>query len=484
MCLGWHVVCSEHLDATGRFGTTHEVVCRARCRNYWAIANFDDREGTGMFAYYVRLGLHSLRRNPLLTSLMIVAIGFGVAASMTTYAVLRATSNDPIPQKSSQLFTPQIDNTGPATTGLDNGEPPDLLSYTDAMALMQAHRANRQTALYPIGVSIVPTDASLLPFQETSYASYADTFAMFDIPFLYGAGWTAQDDQAHAAVAVIGRALNDKLFHGANSVGREIEVDNQTYRVVGVMNDWNPQPMFYDVRGTHGFGDATQLFIPFTRAVDMKIMTDGVDMCATTSDEGWDAWLRSDCNWINYWVELPDSSSFSAYRDYLHGYAAEQQRAGRFQWSPNIRLRNVTEWLDYQQVVPPESKISLLVSLGFLLICLVNTVGLLLAKFMRRAPEIGVRRALGASRTTIYMQFLVEAGTVGLAGGVLGVLMTGAGMLGIGLVFEPQIARLATVDASLVGLTLSVAVLSTVVAAFYPTWRAAQVQPAWQLKSS
>lgn len=437
-----------------------------------------------MFAYYLRLGLHSLRRNPLLTSLMVIAIGFGVAASMTTYAVLRATSNNPIPQKSSQLFVPQIDNYGPAEAAENGGEPPDLMSYTDAMALMQAHRAKRQTALYPIGVSIVPADASRLPMQETSYATYADIFAMFDIPFLYGAGWSAEEDQAHASVAVISRALNDKLFQGANSVGRQIVVDNYSYRIVGVMDDWNPHPLFYDVRSNGAFADATQLFIPFTRAVDLKIATNGANLCATTSDQGWDAWLHSECVWIDYWVELPDKVSLSAYGDYLRGYAAEQQHAGRFQWPPNIRLRNVRDWLDYQHVVPPESKISLLVSVGFLLICLVNTVGLLLAKFMRRAPEIGVRRALGASRSAIYTQFLVEAGTVGLAGGLLGILMTGVGMLGIGLVFDPQIARLATLDTSLMGLTLGVAVLATVLAAFYPTWRAAQVQPAWQLKSS
>jgi putative ABC transport system permease protein len=125
-----------------------------------------------------------------------------------------------------------------------------------------------------------------------------------------------------------------------------------------------------------------------------------------------------------------------------------------------------------------------MVSLGFLLICLVNTVGLLLAKFLRRSPEIGVRRALGASRREVYLQFLVEAGTVGLAGGVLGLLLTGLGVLGVGLVFDEQIARLATLDVKLVALTLCVAVLATLLAAFYPTWRAAQVQPAWQLKSN
>jgi putative ABC transport system permease protein len=134
--------------------------------------------------------------------------------------------------------------------------------------------------------------------------------------------------------------------------------------------------------------------------------------------------------------------------------------------------------------VPQEAKVSLLVSLGFLLICLVNTIGLLLAKFMRRAPEIGVRRALGASRKEIYAQFLIEAGTVGLAGGVLGLLLTGVGVLGVTLVFDPDIARLATLNVSLIALTLLVAVLATVLAAFYPTWRAAQVQPAWQLKSN
>jgi len=57
-------------------------------------------------------------------------------------------------------------------------------------------------------------------------------------------------------------------------------------------------------------------------------------------------------------------------------------------------------------------------------------------------------------------------------------------MLGVGLVFDPEVAQLATLDASLVALTLVVAVLATVLAAFYPMWRAAQIQPAWQLKTN
>jgi putative ABC transport system permease protein len=149
-----------------------------------------------------------------------------------------------------------------------------------------------------------------------------------------------------------------------------------------------------------------------------------------------------------------------------------------------VRLRDVTQWLDHEHVVPPESRISLAVALGFFLICLVNTIGLLLAKFLRRAGEIGVRRALGATRRDIYAQYLIEAGTVGLVGGTLGLLLTALGVAGVGVLFPPQIAKLAQLDISLVGLTLIVAIAATVLAAFYPAWRAAHVQPAWQLKSS
>src|SRR6202000_2441793 len=116
--------------------------------------------------------------------------------------------------------------------------------------------------------------------------------------------------------------------------------------------------------------------------------------------------------WLSLGSERPTKAEADSYRQYIEGYAADQQRAGRFSWAPNIKVRDVMTWLDVQHVGPKESQVSLIVSLGFLVICLVNTIGLLLAKFMRRAPEIGVRRALGASRKDIYAQFLIEAGTV------------------------------------------------------------------------
>ena len=71
-----------------------------------------------------------------------------------------------------------------------------------------------------------------------------------------------------------------------------------------------------------------------------------------------------------------------------------------------------------------------------------------------------------------------------MAGGLLGLVLTGIGVAGIGLVMPKDNADLARLDVSLLFTTLVVAVLASLLAALYPTFRAARVQPAWQLKSN
>lgn len=436
-----------------------------------------------MLVHHLQLGLHSLRRNPVLTLLMVMSIGMGVAASMTTWAVFRAVSGNPLPEKSAQLFVPQLDNWGPNDI-VKNGQPPNALTYRDAMALMQAKAAPRQTALYPVTYALTPEQAGTEPFDVQGHAVYADFFPMFELPFRYGSGWTHADDEAHAGEVVISRRLNQRLFDGVNSVGRSIHLGDHDFRIVGVLDDWNPQPRFYDVATRAAFGEQTDILVPFTRAIDLHTQTYGNNACHTNYTPGWDGWMRSDCVWIGFWVELPDAAAKRKFLDYLNHYGEEQQRSGRFNWPAQAQIHDLQDWLDYTHVVPSETPMSLLISAGFLLVCLVNAVGLMLAKFMRRAPEIGVRRALGAPRRSIYAQFLAEAAMVGLAGGAVGLLFTALGMLAVGVVFEQAIAQLAHMDARLVLLTVATALVTTEIAAFYPAWRAARVQPAWQLKSN
>ena len=101
---------------------------------------------------------------------------------------------------------------------------------------------------------------------------------------------------------------------------------------------------------------------------------------------------------------------------------------------------------------------------------------------MRRSGEIGVRRALGASKAAIFAQALVEAAAVGLAGGVLGLVLA---LLGLWAVRQQPAtyAELAHLDPVMLLLTFLLAVAASVLAGLLPAWRACQIAPAIQLKS-
>jgi putative ABC transport system permease protein len=438
-----------------------------------------------MFAHYLALALRSLARSPGLTGLMILAVGLGVAASMTTYAVFRAVSGDPIPWKSSTLYVPQIDIWGPQN-GAVRKEPPDALDYFDAVALMRDHQATHQSPLYQIAPPLVPAEPYEHPRNILGHAVFGEFFQMVDAPFLYGAGWGVQEDEQRAVVVVVSSALNRQLFGGRNSVGRTINLNGKDFRVTGVLNDWNPQPRFYDVHNSGGFTTETDdVFIPFNTAIVLAIPNNGNTNCSKPVEEAGFAGLqRSTCVWISYLVELRDLSARAAYRRYLDNYAANQQSAGRFAWAPNNRLRDLSAWLDFEAVVPSDTKVSLLVAFGLLLVCLINTTGLLLAKFLRRRAEVGIRRALGATRQAIYTQFVTEAGLVGAAGGVLGLLLTGVGVIGVRSLLPADIAYLAHLDSKLLLLCMAVAVIATTLAGLYPAFRASIIGPALQLNSN
>jgi putative ABC transport system permease protein len=120
-------------------------------------------------------------------------------------------------------------------------------------------------------------------------------------------------------------------------------------------------------------------------------------------------------------------------------------------------------------------------ALGFMLVCLVNTVALLLVKFLRRGGEMGVRRAMGASMRSIFAQLLAEATLVGLCGGVAGVLLA---LFGLWVVRQQpaQYAGLAHLDAPMLYATFALALCTTVLAAMFPAWRACRLPPARALK--
>ena len=208
------------------------------------------------------------------------------------------------------------------------------------------------------------------------------------------------------------------------------------------------------------------MFLPFSTSRDLKMGQNGSMDCwgdSGNDDPEGNTGLNADCVWIQYWVQLDTPAKADAYRRYLVNYSDQQRASGRYERPTNVRLRNVMEWLDFNKVVPSDVRLQVWLAFGFLLVCLLNTVGLLLAKFLRRSGEVGVRRALGASRREIFMQCLVEAGTVGVAGGIVGL---GLAWLGLWAVRQQpaSYAELAHLDPVMLLTTFVLAVVASLLA--------------------
>jgi putative ABC transport system permease protein len=437
-----------------------------------------------MFAYYFDLALRSFRRNKALTVLMVLAIALGIGTSMTTLTIFHVLSGDPLPQKSDQLFYVQLDAAN--MDGYSPGEEPEeQLTRFDAEELLRQKRGDRQAMMTGGNVAIEPQKQGLDPFYADARYTSADFFPMFDIPFLHGGGWSAEQDARRARVAVISKALNDKLFGGGNSVGKPVRFGGTEFQVVGVLDEWRPVPRFFDLNSNR-YGEAEQAYVPFSTSRDLKMDRNGSMNCWQGSTENTDpegeTGVNAPCVWIQYWVDLDSAAKVADYRQYLANYSDQQRAGGRFLRPTNVRLRGLMEWLDYKRVVPNDVRMQVWLAFGFLLVCLLNTVGLLLAKFMRRSSEIGVRRALGASRRAIFAQCLVEAGTVGLAGGILGL---GLAELGLWAVRQQPtgFSELIHLDLAMLATTFAIAIVASVLAGLLPAWHACQVTPAIQLKS-
>lgn len=437
-----------------------------------------------MFAYYLQLGFRSLRRNPVLTVLMVITLSVGVAASMSTYTVLHMMGGDPIPHKSDRLFVPQLDTGN--LIGYTAGEEPDnQLSYPDTQRLLASDQGVRRTAIYGVSGLIMPERTDLHPQLVNGGATTNDFFAMFEVPFRYGNPWHADDDARKGDVIVLSRATSEKLFGDADPVGRDLRMGETSYRIVGVIGDWKPLPRYYRIINGNGgaFDGSDDFFIPFASAVRQEMGNQGNNNCSGDSPAaGYAGWIASDCTWIQFWFEGASASDQTGIKAWLDNYAAEQHRLGWLKRPVNTRLRNVMEWLGHLEVVRRDSRIQVWLAFGFLLVCLVNTVGLLLAKFSARAGEVGVRRALGATRREIFHQYLIEASVVGLVGAVLGLALSFAGLWLIGKQ-SASMAAVAKMDWNMLLATLLLSLAASLIAGFLPTWRACQVRPALQLKS-
>jgi putative ABC transport system permease protein len=219
--------------------------------------------------------------------------------------------------------------------------------------------------------------------------------------------------------------------------------------------------------------------------VARELQRDGNTSCwKPLEGTGLAAFLNSECVWIQYWAELRSESERRDYLGFLDAYATDQKALGRFPRPLDNRATPLVDWLDEVGGVPNEAQVLLGLSILFLAVCLLNTLGLLLAKFLGKSGEIGIRRALGASRARLMQQYLFEAGLIGSVGGVLGIGLTWLGLRGIDALIEEDLGNFFAIDWKLALAAIGLAVVATLITSIYPTWRVCSVQPSAHLKSN
>ena len=437
-----------------------------------------------MFLYNLRLARLSLMKQPLLTALMVAAIGVGVGACMTVLTFVYTLTSDPIPEKSDQLFAVRVDSWSPDEP-YDEHKPeeaPWQLTHPDAMALLESPVPTRHAAMRKAVYTVVPENQDLAPFLTISRMTGVDFFKMFNVPFLYGSGWDKRADDNAENVVVLSRETNETLFGGENSVGREVRFGSETFTVTGVIDEWQPAVLYYDLNNGPT-NDVEDVFMPFTITDRREVDGSGNTNCWKDEEiNGYFDLLQSECVYVQFWAELETDAQRADYQSWLDSYTDGQKALGRFERPTNNRLSTVTEWMEIQEVASNEIWTVMSIGVLFLAACMFNTIGLILARFVAKAPVIGLRRALGASKAAIFRQHLVEVGLVGFAGGILGLGLSVLGLAGIQALLDDEY-RTGQLNFELVGIAIVMAIVSAILAGLYPTWRVCQLAPAGYLKT-
>jgi len=276
--------------------------------------------------------------------------------------------------------------------------------------------------------------------------STADVANVTDLTFLQGRLFTDQEDQRAEHVVVLGHDTWEDLFGSENAIGKEVAIESGLYTVIGVL-DKRKQP----------FGGGKN------PADNMAFFPLGTFHNLHPEDK--DMWVS---------VKYDDPK----YKSLVEEEIREMLR---------IRRKVKVEAPDNFEIFGPDSLSKLWNQLtgGLVLFMIaVSSVGLMvggvgvmnimLVSVTERTREIGVRKAIGATKRTLLVQFTTEAVTLCAVGGVIGILL---GAILTWIIYFLPIGLPATMSAVwvLTGFTVSCAI--GLLFGIYPAWKAANLDP-------
>jgi len=265
-----------------------------------------------------------------------------------------------------------------------------------------------------------------------------------------GRFFSKEEDQNLARVAILGEKIAEEIFGNNEPLGKRINIKNQNYQIIGILAE----------RGASGFGASSQdnaVLLPLRTAQKMILNIDYL------------GYIRLKAK--NADLILPAKESIRLILRDRHNIKLSQEDdfSVRDQASSIKIVKTITDVLRY---------FLLLVGSIALLVGGIGIMNIMLIVVNQRIKEIGLRKALGAKKTDIYFQFLVEASTVSLIGGILGIIFG----IGISFLAATVIQFLGynwqfLISPLSVFLAVSVSVLIGLVFGFYPARKASQISP-------
>lgn len=392
-------------------------------------------------------GLVQLRHSPLRTLLTLLGVVFGVGSVVSMVS---------IGEGAQRQILAGIESMGAQSLSVKGALAKDQsladvvnvsvgLSLADARALERAlgvHDAVAARAVYSPKV----TTMALAPSELKVIGVTASVFDTSRLVMHRGRRLSIWDDGQASAHAVLGKALADRLFAG-DAVGKWIRLDYAWFQVVGVL-------------ATRGDGDGEQgseasydrsVIIPYAALREL------LEPPRTYGDLD-----RISIRMGSIEATLPAKQVAERLLASLHGGARDYEVI-----SPEelLRKRKETQYV-MTAVLTAIAAISLLVG-G------IGVMNIMLANVSERVAEIGVRRAIGATRRDVLTQFLLESTMICVLGGAIGAVfgllaaLVAAQVMGLPVVFAWQALVLAVVISVVVG----------VVSGFIPARRAANLNP-------
>jgi putative ABC transport system permease protein len=401
----------------------------------------------------VGIAIDALRSNKVRAVLTILGVVIGVTVVITMAAAIggfRSTVLKQLESSGPKNFTVSRFDNAAITVDDGMGKPP--WAGKPPLTFAEAELISRLPAVHAVAPNI-NTQADVRSGNRT--VSNIPILGRgwrwtegFDGEFVRGRNYVQNDDESGAPVVVLSDHLAEELFGQRDPVGRQVRIANEQMTVVGV---YHQTPSL--------FSSAFKDFVfapPQTVHRRLGVTTDFMQFAVVTSPRATQA-------------EAMDQVTA----------ALRTSRGLRPGQENTFVLTKPTEVIDlFNQLTGVFFVVMLVLSGVGLIVGGVGVVGIMMISVTERTREIGVRKALGATRREILWQFLVESVTVTVVGGAIGIALAS---------FFAWVLRTATpVPAAVplwaVAASLGMAAFAGIVFGMYPAAKAARLDPVESLR--